>query len=320
MYTEETKQQILSLPLTSRFEEMKYVLENMHTGGGVSLPDYVYISCEAVGGEVRNVIPAAAAHFCIMTSVRLADDMLQDDKKGLHHTLGAGVTANLIAAFQAASFQLLRQLLSGRYKMVADHIASSIIKTAVARQTARNGADNEAAYWRIIECKTPPLISSAMFTGATYGNADVVMARALAALSRPLGKIIQVTNDIYDVFNPVLIPEKFSSRNNLALLHAATTEHKDQQQLIKLLQNIAAHGNLEHVQRIIISSGALSYCVYHLMKAYDESMKHISLLQVAAKVPLRALVGSVSEPAKELLRHMGYDYFFGDAAAEMPVN
>src|SRR5262249_749410 len=69
--------------------------------------DYTEDACMAFGGTPQAGLDGAAAIYCLTLSVRLIDDLLDEEPTGLQHVHGIGRTANLAAAAQALACRLL---------------------------------------------------------------------------------------------------------------------------------------------------------------------------------------------------------------------
>jgi geranylgeranyl pyrophosphate synthase len=102
-----------------------------------------------------------------------------------------------------------------------------MVDTSVAQQTDVNtfcATENE--YWNIIRKKTPPLFSCALFTGVLAGGADSGTADQVGALGRLYGQMIQISDDISDLFKEFVTADWKKKGNNLALIHCLQANYE----------------------------------------------------------------------------------------------
>lgn len=64
-------------------------------------------ACEAVGGTVKQSIPALVAVACSHIGIVLVDDMLDADSRGEHLRAGAPAVANMASALQSAALAII---------------------------------------------------------------------------------------------------------------------------------------------------------------------------------------------------------------------
>src|SRR6185295_11217552 len=106
MEFQELKGLIRSLqPIAAWPQALEFVERAVHSESAVW--EYPGLACRAVGGREEAALSAGAAVFCSVASIRLVDDILDEDPRGDYRILGAGRAANLALAFQAAGHLLL---------------------------------------------------------------------------------------------------------------------------------------------------------------------------------------------------------------------
>ena len=241
------------------------------------------LACRAVGGDVSATAPVITAVACCHISIVLVDDILDDDPKGLYHELGAGVAANLGLAFQAVAYRIVQGM--GVETAVEQQLLSELItlnlKTAQGQHLDVQPTLSEAHYWETVEAKSTPYYGAGFFLGALVGGATPAVANQLRQFGVLIGKIIQVSDDLADVYQLPACPDWHRGSGNLAILYARLADHPDREQFEKLLPQIDQVEVLEMAQQILLQSGATSYCVYHLLQLAREARAILAMCQVA---------------------------------------
>jgi geranylgeranyl pyrophosphate synthase len=236
--------------------------------------------------------------------------MLDHDPNGDYHKTGIGTAANMAIAFQALGLQLIEQsALSLQNKQaIAVCLNQMMLDTAVAQQKDVFGEINsEKDYWDKISAKTPPLFSSALFCGAIYGGVSIPQARKIAQLGMAIGKIIQISDDLSDIYQERVEPDWAAPRNNLALLYCMEAEYELKPDFIRLIGQINEEGVLKQAQQIVTSSGALSYCIYHILALYKELDKQIMQLELPRRDKLESMASGLIDPSLELIKLTGVE-------------
>src|SRR5215210_2465670 len=171
---EEIKERARAVSEVAAWPQMLQLMERVVHRESISVWDYPAAVCEAIGGEARAGLPGAAAVFCSLISIHLVDDMLDDDPKGDYHRLGAGRTANLGLAFQAAGHLVLDDPGIEPRVRAALHasFARMSVGTAFGQDMDSRELRSEEDYWRTVGAKTPPLFGAAFRMGALLAGAD----------------------------------------------------------------------------------------------------------------------------------------------------
>lgn len=235
------------------------------------------LACRAVGGDLESVVPVITAVACCHISIVLVDDILDDDPKGLYRRLGAGVAANLALAFQSVAYRIVQQMAKemGLQTAVQQQLLAELIhlnlKTAYGQHLDVQEAEDEAHYWATVEAKSTPYYGAGFFLGALVGGADDLLANKLRQFGRLIGKLIQVSDDLADVYQTPASPDWQRGTGNLAILYAGLADHADRDRFAALLPQVHELAALEEAQQILLQSGAVSYCIYHLLQQAREA-------------------------------------------------
>ncbi len=245
-----------------------------------------------------------AAIGCLHVAIGLVDDMLDGDDDGLYHRLGGGRTANLAAACQATASQLLAMAPTSPRQHAIAHRALTRAALATAHgqelDVGAAGQLDEASYWRVTDAKTPPLFGAALELGAILGGADRELCRGLACLGKPLGRMVQISDDLKDALETPACPDWQRPGTNLALLYTLLAEHGERQRFLRLLPQIDDPAALDEAQHIVARSGAASYCCYRLLRLHQDLRSQIESLSLRHPEKLMALADEHILPLTEL--------------------
>ncbi len=185
------------------------------------------LACQAVGGDVQTVLPLVTAVACSQISIVLVDDILDDDAKGLYRQLGTGVAANLALAFQAVAYQLVQEMPLAEVPQLLAELVYLNLKTAQGQHLDVQDTLSEAHYWATVEAKSVPFYGAGFYLGAVASGANTAVAARLRQFGQRIGKLIQVSDDLADVFHAPACPDWQRGGGNLAILYACLAEHPD---------------------------------------------------------------------------------------------
>jgi len=261
------------------------------------------LACQAVGADTSLAIPGAAAVACMYISIILVDDMLDEDPRGEHLMIGNGPTANLALAFQAIALRVIERSV-GNAEMVSAITASLAhlaLATAFGQHLDVQNLAGEDNYWKVVQAKSTPFYSAALHIGALLGGANAEVAVGLSDLGRLIGEVIQIYDDLLDAFQTPANPDWKQGRNNLTILYASTADHPDRSRFLDLLPQIDDPQILQEAQRNLISSGAVSYCAYHLASRHQQARELMDGLSLTDPTPVMDLLVRQTQPLVKLM-------------------
>ena len=262
------------------------------------------LACRAVGGDASLAVPVITAVACCHISIVLVDDILDDDPKGLYHQLGNGVAANLGLAFQAVAYRIVQELVveTAVRQQILNEMITLNLKTAQGQHLDVQETLSESHYWETVEAKSTPYYGAGFFVGALAGGASLDDASQLRQFGQLIGKIIQVSDDLADVYQTPASPDWYRGTGNLAILYARLADHSDQARFVELLPKIDQVDVLEEAQQILLQSGAASYCVYHLLQLAREARAILDSCMLAEPLLLQQFLAERVEHLFELLQ------------------
>ena len=309
MKFDEMKAQIRSLQEVAAWPEMLRLIERVLHRESLSVWDYPEVVCEAVGGDANLALPAAAAIFCSLISIHLVDDMLDLDPHGDYRRLGEGRAANLALAFQAAGHRLLDDpaLPPPTRAALQATLAQMALGTAFGQGLDSHEVTGEEEYWRVVEAKTPPLFAAAFRLGALIGGAPAGPVDGLARLGGILGRLVQVTDDLTDAVQVPAGADWQRRSNNLTILFAMTAEHPERERFLELSRRVADPESLAAAQKILISSGAVSFCAFKMFEFAKEANDLLAELPLPDPEPIARLIQLHLAPLHRLLASVGVE-------------
>jgi geranylgeranyl pyrophosphate synthase len=301
------RNRIQALSLVKAWPEMITLIDRPILSASRPCWEYPLLACRAVGGESATAWPAASAIFCMLQSIHLVDDLLDQDPKGIHHRIGVGRAANLGLAFQATASLMFdcNELPGHRRAWIEESLAHLALSTAYGQDQGCKKDGDETDYWRAVDLKTPPLFVAALFMGAVLGGASQALATTVQDLGNDLGRIVQVNDDLKDAMERPASPDWESRTNNLAILYTLTAEHSEKRRFLELVDRTDEPDALNEAQNILARSGAISYCCYHLLRSYGHCRERVTNLDLQQPMALIELLDGLLRPLKELLCCLG---------------
>ncbi|KAF5410495.1 MAG: Geranylfarnesyl diphosphate synthase [Candidatus Methanocomedens sp.] len=192
------------------YRAMRYLFD---AGGKRLRPAALILSTEAVGGNPKDVIPAATAVELVHNFTLIHDDIMDQDnlrrgipavhvKWGLSGAILAGDT------LYSKSFHILSQNNADTARMVECMTLMSITCTEICEGQwidisfeKRNGV-SEAEYMDMVMKKTAILFAASCKMGAILGGGTPEQAEALWEFGRLTGVGFQIFDDVLDLITP----------------------------------------------------------------------------------------------------------------------
>jgi len=265
--------------------------------------------CRALGADEAQAVPGAAAVACAHISIILVDDILDQDPRGAYREIGEGAAANLALAFQAAAFRCIERapVEAERRTLLLETLAETVFRTAFGQHLDARPWGDEAEYWRVLRTKSTPLYGAAFYFGALLAGAAPAVAERLRQLGVLMGEVVQLYDDLMDVFREAALPDWKRKWNNLAILYALTAEHAERDRFRALLDRIDDPAALREAQAVLVRSGALSYCAYHLVRRQQAARELLKQIPLADTEPLTDVFIHQVEPLVHLFRTLGVE-------------
>jgi geranylgeranyl diphosphate synthase, type II len=183
----------------------RYVL----TGGGKRVRSaLVLLSCEAVGGNIRDAVAAGAA-VEIMHNFTLVHDDIMDNAprrrgKPTVHVKWSMNTALLVGdVLLALAYASLLKTRKGNIGALVDIFTRGVIEVcegqALDLAFEHRPSVTVSDYFRMIERKTGRLITTSTHVGGLIGGGTPAQIAALRRFGHYLGRAFQIQDDLLDV-------------------------------------------------------------------------------------------------------------------------
>jgi geranylgeranyl diphosphate synthase type I len=304
---EQLKERVRAVSGIAAWPQMLRLTERVVHRDVLSVWDYPVAACEAAGGDAEAALAGAAAVFCSLISIHLVDDMLDDDPKGDYHRLGVGRTANLALAFQAAGHLLLEDPEVSPAVRANLHatFARMSLSTAFGQDMDSSELRSEEEYWRTVEAKTPPLFGAAFRLGALLGGAPLSTVDGLDAFGAVLGRFVQVSDDLSDALETPARADWGRRSNNLPILYAMTADHPLRERFLDLSARPDDPEALAEAQKILIRSGAVSYCTFKMIELSQEAREILARVPLRDSRPVERILAAHLRPLHQLLESVG---------------
>ncbi len=261
-------------------------------------------ACRAAGGEPQRAFPAAASLYCLHTAIHLVDDIIDGEERPFL-PLPPGLRANFAMALQSLAVELLAPTPGEVRAELMRAVALAGTRTARGQELDAGGAAGEEDYWKIAESKTPPLFAAALQMGVLSGGADAEVAEGLAEAGTPMGVLVQLGDDLGDVMGEELHPDWERPGDNIVLRFALEADHPERERFRALVGQVADPAAYDEAKEIIVRSGAMSFCVHHMLVAAEEARRVVRSLPLADHAPVLEMIDLLIAPAAELLAELG---------------
>ena len=264
------------------------------------------VACEAVAGIQKDIYPALAAFSCLHISIRLIDDLLDEDQR--LESVGGNLarTANVAIAFQALCADFL---LSNKDDPLAIEAVRELSKMqlylAFGQDLDVQNIGTEESYWEIARAKSGIYFAAALYLGALYGGADNELAHKIREFGLVYGEIMQIHDDLNDTLDENPGPDWLEGRQPLPILFSETVDHPQRERFLILRQSIEEDGALKEAQNILINCGAISYAINELMLRHNIAKNLLDDMPLANPVPLELLLVELMEPVELLFEKLG---------------
>jgi geranylgeranyl pyrophosphate synthase len=242
------------------------------------------LCCEAVGGNVEEILPYAVATELLQTASLIHDDIIDEDniRRGVSATHQKFGTTMAVLAGDLLVAQAIRLVGKTATPDLLVYLGSGGIRMCEGQaEDFLMGIDKPSSYNRqrylsVIAQKTATFMKEAARIGAIIGKASKEQQAALSRYGEMLGFAFQIRDDILDVIASQQVVGKTvqsdikSRRCNYPLVHALETCSEDERdKYIEAIEN----DNLGIVLELIEETKAIHHAI-ELTKTYVERSKN----------------------------------------------
>lgn len=238
------------------------------------------VSCNALGGDYAQGLPAAAAVELTHNFSLIHDDIQDGSPQRRHRSAvwwvwGPAQAINTGDAMHAlARLSLLKLIDRGvsperamAAAMLLDQSCLNLCEGQYLDLSYQDRLDVDiSSYNRMVELKTGALMSCAMEMGAIVATDDMTVRSAFARAGMKLGMALQVQNDLADLREDSQdegrLEDILNRKKSLPVVYAfQQAQGQDKRELLSLYSRRNLHfQDLERVRAILERLGAREYC------------------------------------------------------------
>jgi len=276
---------LISASLESDVALVSQVSEYIVMSGGKRLrPMIVLLAARAFGyGGPQHVRAAAIIEF-IHTATLLHDDVVDSSSrrrgKDSANTVFGNQASVLVGDFlYSRAFQMMVEIDSMRVMQILADATNTIAAGEVLQLMNVHDPDTtEAAYQQVIYRKTARLFEAGAQIAAVLAERSAKEESAMIRYGQELGRAFQLVDDALD-FNASadelgknLGDDLAEGKATLPLIYAMRKGSEDDRELIRGAILEGGLDNLERIQAIIESTGALQYAAARAQEAADHAI------------------------------------------------
>jgi len=279
---------LISQRLDSKILLVNQLSQHIIGGGGKRIrPILVLLSARALGYEGIHHLTLAAVVEFIHTATLLHDDVVDDShlRRG-HETANAiwGNEASVLVGdyLFSRSFQLMTEVNSLKVMKILADASNTIAKGEVLQLVnCHDPHTTEARYMEVITAKTAKLFSAATQLGAVLCESDPSVETAMILYGQHLGIAFQLIDDALDydgsaqALGKNIGDDLAEGKPTLPLIYAQQQGTPSQKKLIETAILEGGIDNLESIQEIIASTGAIQYTYQRAKEEAEFALKQL---------------------------------------------
>ena len=259
-------------------------------------PTLSLLACEALGGDVKAVLPAAAAVELVHNFSLIHDD-IQDGNSERHNrptvwwVWGPAQAINAGDGMHAlARLALLRQTGEGMspertLKAVGllDQACLRLCEGQYLDLTYQERVDiSQDAYFKMVEGKTAALISCAAELGAVMSSAEEPVERAIAQFGAKLGTAFQIRDDILDLWGQQdtgkpLAGDILNKKKSLPIVYAIENASGAERRTLGdvYFKRVMEPEDIDKIIEVLETLGAREFCQAKADALCDEAIQSL---------------------------------------------
>ncbi len=264
-----------------------YLIES---GGKRIRPLVVLLSSKACQAPLENAITMAAIIEFIHTATLLHDDVVDDSKLRRGRLTANRVwdnpTAILVGDFlYSRAFQMMVSIHSMDCMRILSQTTNVIAEGEVLQLSHRFAPDiDEARYLKVIYYKTAKLFEASAELGPVLAKQPLAQQQALADYGKHLGMAFQLVDDVLDYcatnnqWGKNIGADLSEGKATLPLIYALKHANAEQSKAIRQAILAGSIDKIEMIQEVIVSSGAVDYCMNIAQKEVDKAKQCLAVL------------------------------------------
>lgn len=270
--------------------------------------DFPIAGCVAAGAAEQQAIPAVAAITCAHIAIILIDDILDEDPRGEHNHLGPGRAANLATGLGSLGQHMLETYPCQHPNLATAALNQMMGNTAYGQDLDVQNNHSEEGYWAVARAKSSPYFAAALTLGGLYGGADAGLAEQLRQFGALFGEVMQIHDDLNDCLAEPANVDWLQGRAPLPLLFAELVPHPARERFVALRGQVAQPDALREAQSILVSSGAISYCVNELVTRHQRLQAMLDKMPLVEPRLLQQILDHAIAPVEHLFASVGASF------------
>jgi geranylgeranyl diphosphate synthase type I len=237
-------------------------------------------ACRAVGGSARAAVPVAAALVAAVASLRLLDDLGDQDRPGqLWARVGPARAWNYAAAAQALAFDILSR--ASMPQSVARRLQQVFAQAFVGIAAGQDQALAAAAttlddYWHTMEMRSGQAYAAACAAGALVGTETPALVAACATFGHHLGLTMHILNDLESIWRPDGRTDLELARVTLPLLHGLQVDHAAREELASLVTRERLATAAGRITAILDGIGTREFLIWTALREREQAIAALS--------------------------------------------
>ncbi len=276
----------------SLYEPMRYALA---AGGKQIRPVLLLLANEAVGGQTKGVLNAAAAVELVHNFTLVHDDIMDNDdlrrgRETVHKHWDDNVAILSGDGLLVLAYQALNQTVTENLQRVMTTFSNGILEVCEGQALDKEFENRDSVsideYFTMIEKKTAALISMSCKIGALLGTDNQDYILAIEKYGHLLGRAFQIQDDLLDVIADEQILGKNvgsdlkENKKTFLILHAlqnANGVEREFFQDISRKKNIS-HQKVDQAIRLFAETGTIDAARSQVRHELEEAKEALSII------------------------------------------
>lgn len=276
--------------------------------------DMLKAGCAAVNGKQELLVDATAAVCCVHMGIKIIDDIIDEDQRGIQKELGIGQAANAAYIYQASAYKIILESnypTSVKMKII-NYLIHFAKVTSIGQFYDATQIETEQDFFHALSLKSGPLFGDCLRIGAAINpSATEQEIEILYNLGVIYGYLIQLNDDLSDTFKTPASNDWLPNRTNLPILYASNTSHEKQGRFKKIRNQVLENKEkLHEAQQILISSGAYFKVIEDIIWQAHLFRQLLIPADIENKQPLETLLNELMEPVKNKINSLNLTYSF----------
>ena len=277
----------------------------------VNRVDMLKAGCLAVDGNIHSLIDGIAAVCCIHMGIKIIDDLIDQDDRGIHKEIGVAQASNAAYIYQATGIQIIvESSLPAKIKLkTIEYLIHFAKMTSIGQYFDATQLNNQKDFFHALSLKSGPLFGDCMRIGGVINGATQQESQSLYDLGVIYGYLIQLNDDLSDTFGKPASNDWLPNRTNLPLIYASQNPHEKQKRFNQIRNRVFdSEDILMEAQQILISSGAYFKVIEDIIWQSNKFQTLLDKTQLKNKQPLQELLDELMHPVIQKINTLNLTY------------